>query len=1048
MACALRANRAHRALWLTAALFALSACGPELDPLGCVELALRDAAGPGRFMTGVHATQPECPGIDAAESAGWTAVRSPAFARFARETEQASRERPSPETLRLSGLVRLAMGETEPAIDRLERAVSDERGADVLNDLGAAYLRRWREAGNPLDLLRALELFEAVSSRHPELAAPAFNLGLALTELHLRSLAEQAWKRFLDLESTGFWSEEARRLHERVTAGTDREWEALRARLTEPDEPGVDLVTLAVRGHPYQARTLAERELLALWLEALAAGDPARAEPWLDRIRAIGQLLATERGDRLLLRAVEAIERAMTGPRSAADVIAAHEPLRRGLELYDRQEFAAAAAELDRARHLLAWLESPFALMATLYAAICRHYSDLPGAEEALDALLGRTPEEFSSLLGQIWWMKGIVAGGQRRFEESITAYRRALALVEASSGSTRAAALRAVLAEAFDFRGETVRGWRLRLEALADIAYHGEARRHHATLLDAAQALRAEGRHELSLLFLEEVEHVFTESRLSFAGADLEFERALVLLEQDRTAAALNALDRVAGHLRAMPSGPLRSRFAARARLAEALAIATSEPERALPLLHRAHKRLREMRFLVDEIRYRLSAADALERLGSSEDSREMLRAAVEIHEQILNETSGLISKAESFRLARAALDRWVTLELRDVADSPGHERAFEIAERGRGRALLGSAAADSVRKPVTARELVAGLGSATLLEFLELGPSLYCWVATSDGMRLELLEVPPARIADRVDAFRLLLESRAPVDRVRAEAAALYDLVLRPLGLDLSDADRLVVVPDGALRKLPFAALIDAETGSYLVETITVSYAPSASLFLRAQARYREPLPGRGVLIVGATDLSAGPYAYLPPLPDARSEAETIAALETGATLLVGDRATRERVLALLPTSSVFHFAGHAVAAENAFESSALLLAPSGPDDDGRLTMADLLAGTPPELVSLAGCETLRGYEAGREGTLGLASAFVAAGVPSVLGALWSIDDTVSARIMRLVYENRRRKESTATALREATRTWLAEASPGAPGSFDWAAFQVVGI
>ncbi len=99
------------------------------------------------------------------------------------------------------------------------------------------------------------------------------------------------------------------------------------------------------------------------------------------------------------------------------------------------------------------------------------------------------------------------------------------------------------------------------------------------------------------------------------------------------------------------------------------------------------------------------------------------------------------------------------------------------------------------------------------------------------------------------------------------RAEARELYDLLFAPATRALAGKTLLVLVPDGPLWEVPFQALQDP-AGRHLVETATVSYAPSLAVLrenLREQPTKEEP---RTLLSMGKADFAS---AGLAPLPDA---------------------------------------------------------------------------------------------------------------------------------------------------------------------------------
>ena len=86
---------------------------------------------------------------------------------------------------------------------------------------------------------------------------------------------------------------------------------------------------------------------------------------------------------------------------------------------------------------------------------------------------------------------------------------------------------------------------------------------------------------------------------------------------------------------------------------------------------------------------------------------------------------------------------------------------------------------------------------------------------------------------LRDETRRLRHLLEKRTTRQFIRP-AQTLYDALIRPLADDLprDGVDTLVVVPDGPLRTIPFAALYDRETQRFLIDRIAVAVVPSLRL------------------------------------------------------------------------------------------------------------------------------------------------------------------------------------------------------------------------
>lgn len=293
-------------------------------------------------------------------------------------------------------------------------------------------------------------------------------------------------------------------------------------------------------------------------------------------------------------------------------------------------------------------------------------------------------------------------------------------------------------------------------------------------------------------------------------------------------------------------------------------------------------------------------------------------------------------------------------------------------------------------------------------------------------------------------------------------AELRLLSDTFLRPVEKTIraTGARHLVIVPDGFLHYVPFNALpLRDETP--LVERYEVALAPSSRLS-PARARDAAPVtvaPGQA-LVVGNPDPPAQPLLpglpppVLPALPAAEREAGAVAG-QYGAGALLGRAATREAVLCRLPQARFAHFATHALAGEDVLRiPGALCLAPGTPADpaavrgggsDSPYLLADDiepldLSGC--RLVVLSACRTGWG-KVSPEGNVGLARAFLAAGVDCVVMSLWSVPDSATADLMTAFHHRLAAGATTGEALRGAMR----ETRGRHPGPADWAGFTLLG-
>jgi CHAT domain-containing protein len=299
-----------------------------------------------------------------------------------------------------------------------------------------------------------------------------------------------------------------------------------------------------------------------------------------------------------------------------------------------------------------------------------------------------------------------------------------------------------------------------------------------------------------------------------------------------------------------------------------------------------------------------------------------------------------------------------------------------------------------------------------------------------------------------------------------VRDEAAV--RTLATPLLAKLLDGvteHRLLVIADGPLNGVPFAALPVPGGNELLLDRFVLSYAPSLSLVLDNPHPPRAPSTrvavvsdpvyapdDRRLRLAGAT--AGGVYrGPTPPqadaltrLPYSAMEASAVASAMGGGEMLQlsGFNATTDKVLALASGQwEVLHFATHAAARRDEPEQSALFLTQFAADGSAlpanRLAVTDIQrSGLHANLVVLSGCATGDGGELRGEGVLGLTYGFLANGSRAVVAALWPIEDASTARFMSAFYQQYQKSGRAAEALRNAQLQTRATVSAAVWSSF----------
>lgn len=269
------------------------------------------------------------------------------------------------------------------------------------------------------------------------------------------------------------------------------------------------------------------------------------------------------------------------------------------------------------------------------------------------------------------------------------------------------------------------------------------------------------------------------------------------------------------------------------------------------------------------------------------------------------------------------------------------------------------------------------------------------------------------------------------------RALSRKLEEELLGPIrtALEADSPDVLLILPDGPLHMLPFAALEDSN-GRYLLEKTALVYAPSRSVFRYSISLNRDSASrARTMLLLdGSANLSG-----------AGAELAHLSQLYGG-----GARFLNANELPdcgrLAAQYEILHFAGHA---ENSGGSANLVFrsAPGAIRLDSHTIAAWKLTKT--RLVNLAGCNTGIGPRAEGESPWGLVPAFLSAGAPSVLVSLTTLGDAASESLNSRFYELLMRGAvSKAKALQQAQLALLsAGRSAGNPNPSSWAPYVLVG-
>ncbi len=271
--------------------------------------------------------------------------------------------------------------------------------------------------------------------------------------------------------------------------------------------------------------------------------------------------------------------------------------------------------------------------------------------------------------------------------------------------------------------------------------------------------------------------------------------------------------------------------------------------------------------------------------------------------------------------------------------------------------------------------------------------------------------------------------------------QAQTLHSWLIEPLLDHLDQINTLIIVPDGALRTIPFAALHDGQ--QFLIQQYALAITPGLCLSQPQPLGQKE----KTILLGGLSEAVQG----FSSLPCAKFELKMIQNLfeTTDKPLLLNRQFTIPTLQTELAQKghSIVHIASHGQFSGNLDKTFILTY-------DDKLSLNKLeqmmrlatIKGKPVELLTLSACETAVGDD---RAALGLAGVALKAGVKSALASLWKVDDIATQAIIIEFYRQLQHNAmSKVKALQKAQTMMLTDKRYAAhQHPYFWSAFLLIG-
>ncbi len=436
---------------------------------------------------------------------------------------------------------------------------------------------------------------------------------------------------------------------------------------------------------------------------------------------------------------------------------------------------------------------------------------------------------------------------------------------------------------------------------------------------------------------------------------------------------------------------------------------------------------------------------------------------------------------------------------------------------------------------KTLTLREIQKNLldKNTLLLEYLPGEKQSYLWAITSNSIssyvlpkkseieinakKLIFLLNNPNPKRNNIKAANISSNSTSKTESLSTkESQELYwelatsfsQTLLEPISHLLVDKNRLVIVCEGSLEYIPFAALPIPKSlennnnqPAKLIDKYEIINEPSASALALLRKENPNPKPTSKTLAVFAdavfdkkdsriattkttpdlsnlgTNLSQSNNsiqssnfitqiqrsakdmglkrgdAPLERLSFSKDEANAIVSFlpENNYKLALGFDANKEiATSADMAFYRIIHFSSHGVFDSLHPELSFIALSlfdKDGKNQDGFLKLNDIYnLNLCADLVVLSACQTGLGKEIKGEGIVGLTRGFMCAGASRVVASLWSVDDRATTELMKLFYSKMLKEKLSPSAALSSAQRELSQ-NPKWQHPYYWAAFQLQG-
>ncbi len=987
----------------------------------------------------------------------------------ARATEAVLRNETA-ENLHELGLVYLAENNFDEAIKYFEKALQKKPdSAKLHNDLGAALMGKGtqKEEGSLESFAKAAEEFERAIELDKNLIEAYFNRGLIVELLNLPNQAREAWKTYLNLDSSSPWANEARERLKKLD--TNKPVSKTRDELMRDflsayrSNSNLSAWELYSTNREMGTGKLLPLQFAFLFIDSKAIGDEVKAGEYLKALEYIGKLDSEKSGDRFWQDVGN-----FNSKLSNSEILSvkkALDTMREASRLRDAGNLSEALQNFEIAKNSL--IDLRYIWLAKLcdywIGSLKFRLNQLKASTLILESLVQYgTDNNYKWLATHSYVHLTYNVSSQNKHSKSIEYANQALKFALQTNDSYNIQRIYTTLAYDYKCVGQYELSLNLLKKSLDII-----------NLTDASPAQTWAAFENLTFTLFEK-----------------KLFRTSKLIQKESLRIAENDSDKFSQHLSKLYLAMLSTELADYAKSAEFLEeskkitfefedeqakskglalinLKAAQLERTLGNFDRAIELFKAGSSFYSSSEFKLLNYEANKgellcyfSNNNEEGFQKNLPLVLGIFKEYRTEILEEQNRNSFFDNEQNVYDIAVDYEF----GKGNFTKAFDYLEESRSRSLLdlqnsginisGDEKQTEIKfstnlsEPLTLAEIQAELPeNIQLLEYSVLPDKILIWLITKDGLNAVKTDISLNNLREKITTYGNLISTKTGSDEQLNLSKELHQLLIAPVKDKLDTSKEIFIIPDKILTQLSFATLF---SGSYLIEEFRISYSPSANVFLNSTRKAKElgTQKSEVLLSIGNPTFNQNEYENkLSPLPSAKIEAEEIAKVYEKRTVYVENAATKKQIKEGLKTADVVHFSGHYLIDEYTPLLSSLVLA-GDQKAESSLTNYEIISEKllSTRLIVLSACNTGIGRYYNGEGIIGASRTFLAMSVPLIVASQWNVDSEATKELM-LRFHNFRKTEKlpTVEALRQSQLAMLKDEKFKQP--YYWAGFMTVG-